>query len=544
VNSPHCTQAGSAPAPERFATSSAEFERGLLATMVARRASVLDDPADRELLWFIHYLSHQKGGLKALVDVLLCKFSARIRTAGMLRIGKRSGQHYSPDEVRRIRREMPADDALDFRLRGEVRERGRWVQVQDSSREAVRKMNDELATLGCGRIGGAGAQDAELAKQPATYGVEQFLEACRAAALRETDGLEDSLSKLCLDPGTEIADGQPWYFPRLVSTLREYQEQWIAENSSGVVITEIGRKVRETLDYTLQSCSLTLVEGDSRTGKTFAARHWTDQHPGRARFVEVPPGNDDTGFFRALARGLGLGSLVNNKAVDIRERVESVLLTGDILLCLDEGHRLWPQVNIRFGFPKRIEWLMSMVNQGVPTCVVATPQFIGALKASDQKSGWNSAQLQGRLGHRESLPKELSIEDLIAVARSCLPEADALSLRALAAYARKSARCLAAIEAISKRARYVAGVAGRDAASTEDIRRAMRESVIPSDSKLVLALEPARAGKPRTNAPAATPQNNGDPPAGRGPALTIPDRNTPPSAPPTRNSQPQPFIQA
>jgi hypothetical protein len=260
------------------------------------------------------------------------------------------------------------------------------------------------------------------------------------------------------------------------------------------VVTSLGHKIRDTLDYTLASRSLTLVEGDARIGKSFAARTWCEQHPGQARFIEVPPGNNEVGFFRALARGLGLGNFTQYKSVEIRERVESVVLTGDLLLCLDEAHRLWPQTGFRYGFPARINWLMAMANQDVPICMVSTPQFIGRLKATETNTGWNSAQLMGRLGHYEPLPRDLSSEDLIAVAKVLLPEADARSLRALAAYARTSARYLAAIDAITKRARYIAGRAGRKEATTDDVRRAMQESVIPADSKLVLALE--SAGKP------------------------------------------------
>ena len=205
-------------------------------------------------------------------------------------------------------------------------------------------------------------------------------------------------------------------------------------------------------------------------------------------------GNDDSGFFRALARGLGLGNFVKYKAVEMRDRVESVLLTGDILLCLDEGHRLWPQTDLRYGIPKRVNWIMSMANHGVPICLISTPQFLTTLKAKEESPGWNSAQFQGRLAHYDPLPRELSLADLISVARAQLPEAGAQTLRALAAYARTSARYLAAIETISKRARFIAGRAGRHIAETGDVRRAMQESVIPADSKLVLALSADHTG--------------------------------------------------
>jgi hypothetical protein len=243
------------------------------------------------------------------------------------------------------------------------------------------------------------------------------------------------------------------------------------------------------------------MEGEARTGKSFAAHAWCEQHPGVARFVEVPPSNDDSGFFRALARGLGLGNFLKYKVCDIRERVESVLLTGDLILVLDEAQRLWPQRNLRRCFPGRIVWIMAMANHGVPIAMVSTPQFLTTQRAVE-KSGWNSAQLTGRIKHYEPLPLDLAQADLMAVAKSVLPEADSQVLRALAIYARSSARYLAAIDSISTRARYLAMKDGRSAATTADVKKAMQESVIPADNKLHIALELGRKSERDETGPA------------------------------------------
>jgi hypothetical protein len=124
-------------------------------------------------------------------------------------------------------------------------------------------------------------------------------------------------------------------------------------------------------------------------------------------------------------------------------------------------------------------------------CLVATPQFIQSQIAMG-KNGWNSAQFIGRLADYKRLPGEVGIEDLMAVASSVLPQEDTVTIRAMAAYARTSARCLAAIDSIAARARYHANRAGREHATTEDVRKAMQESVIPSDTMLVRTLEQGR----------------------------------------------------
>ncbi|HEV2331190.1 MAG TPA: AAA family ATPase [Verrucomicrobiae bacterium] len=493
----------------RFA-SSPEFERGLLGNLVAKRASMLDNKADRELIWFLQYLSHQEGGLAAVATELLSKYPQRIGTAAMLTIGKAATKNYSADEVRSVRSDLPRVFRRDFRLRGETRREfsrllcmaDRLAGESEISREAMALADYSMEEISRREEERAAKRTAEqvrdreeAAKYPATYPVSTFVGLCRNVAEGNAGSecadlpLEKELSALCLDPAWDLAAGGPWYFVGLVHVLRDYYRQWILTKGKDIVVTELGVRVCETLDYTLYSKSMTLIEGDARTGKTFSARSWCEQHPGQARFVEVPTGNDDKTFFRAIARGLGLGNFQQYKALEIRERVECVLLTGDILLCLDEGHRLWPEVNLTRGFPKRINWVMSMANQSVPICIISTPQFVERQLAARQFAGWNDAQFIGRLGHRERLPSELSLKDLIAVAKSVLPEGDDKTLRALAAYARTSARYLAAIDAIVKRARYVAGRAGHADVTTEDVRRAMSEAVIPSDTMLVRALE-------------------------------------------------------
>jgi hypothetical protein len=428
----------------RFA-SSPEFERGLIANLVARRASVLDAADDRDLVWFIHYLSHQAGGLSSAVKDFVSKYAGCIPEAAMRELGEKKD---------------PKTAAMDALL--------------------------QLAGF-------------DSANPLETLAPAEFLQRCRDNA---ADNIERVLCELCLDPKSSLTKG-PDYFPGLIQALREYKEQYIAAKAAGAHTTALGQKVFDVLDYTAYCRGLTLMQGEARLGKSHAARAWCEQHPGLARFVEVPSGNDDVTFFRDMARGLGLGNFPNYKVVQIRERVESVLLSKDIVLVFDEAQRLWPQTNFREGYPKRIVWIMAMANAGVPIAMVSTPQFFVTQKLVERK-GWNTAQLTGRISHYESLPAVLSPDDLMAVAKTILPEADEQCLRALAVYARSSARYLAAIDSISKRARYIAMRDNRATATTGDVRKAMQESVIPADTKLHSALD-VGCGKARKMVSGALP---------------------------------------
>ena len=499
--------------------SSPEFERGLLANLVAKRVSILDDKADRELIWFLQYLSHQEGGMAAVAAALLSQYPNRIGTRAMVEIGKGASKTYSADEVLRIRKDLPSDlrRRLSPRLRGETNQnyayRALMVAENEPSHDFNRDNLGRLAQL---------AEEVELdreqaAKRPNSCLAAVFLDLCRRAAERgfdyqttpdspTSDSLEKELCRLCLNPGWNMIGGGPWYFACLVPVLRDFHKHWIESKSATVVVTALGKKVCDTLDYTLYSRSLSLIEGTARTGKTFAARTWCFQHPGVARFVEVPPSNDESSFFRALARGLGIGSSLQYKLGELRERVESVLLTGDLLLVLDEAHRLWPQMNLRYCFPKRINWVMAMANAGVPICMISTPQFIEWQKAAEEKGGWNSAQLTGRIGHYELLPASLDVADLMAVGKAVLPEAGKYIWRVLAGYARSSARYLAAVDSIAKRSKYIAQRAGRTQCNADDVHTAMKESVVPSDARLVRTLENVRKSKSGRRATLPVPE--------------------------------------
>jgi len=447
--------------------SSPDFERGLIANLVAKRAALLDDKADRELIWFIQYMSHQEGGIAALAKDIMAKYPERIQTSHMAELKLKRGKICARDEVKIIREDFP--NPVAYSLKGE----------------------DAYGILYPGPDGKIRPDP-----YPNSYPASDFFNCCAEAAAQN---LHNELSETCLNPARDLNAGQPWYFPTLIQTLREYKANFIQQKSEGVVVTSLGAKVFEVLDYTHYSRGLTLMEGNARTGKSFAAKAWCARNPGKARFVEVATGNDDASFYRDIARGLGLGNFLNYKVVQIRERVESVLLTGDIVLVLDEAQRLWPQRNLRECYPGRIVWVMTMANAGVPISCVSTPQFINAQKLME-KSGWNSAQLTGRIAHYESLPVELSNDDLMAVARVVMPHATATVLTALSAYARSSARYLAAVDTIATRASFIASRAGRPHSSPADVREAMRQTVIPSDKRLQSTLSTAAPARARRSA--------------------------------------------
>jgi hypothetical protein len=287
----------------------------------------------------------------------------------------------------------------------------------------------------------------------------------------------------CLDPRAALSESQ-------LSQLIEARQEFIRSASANKVQTTIGKRISKALEYTRSANVLTLIDGPSRIGKSFAARSWCEQSAGAARYVEVASSTDETAFLHRIAKALGVSSNLNSKAMELRARVEDVLQTGGIMLVLDEAHYLWPQGRLKTcTAPHRVNWInTALANFGVPVALITTPQFYTVQRNVERLTGWNSDQFIGRVGHVERLPERLEQSDLMAVAAALIPGITETAAKKLALYAEISRKHLASIDEIAKRAKWIARESGRDLAGAEDVNRAIKEGVIPSDSALAVSL--------------------------------------------------------
>jgi hypothetical protein len=486
------TRHASAGAPlhqERF-MSSTEYERGLMANIVARRCEVLDDASHRALIWFLQLLSHQDGGLESVASELVNRWPDRVATEAMVDMGVKRGRRYGMDDIRTLVESADhsarcSEDKCMYRFSSAFPLKGDLNSYGDV---------DETYATSC-------------------TGNDLF-EKCQQIAGNE---LGEHLNRLCLDPATRFP-ARLWYFHGLHESLVDYMAAWIQERRAGRVVTEIGREINDTLDFCLETGSMVLIDGLARTGKTHAVKSWCEQHPGQARYIQVPSTNDDIAFFRAIARGLGLSMGMSFKAQQLRERIEDTLQRSRLMVVFDEAHYCLPQRNTREALPSRLNWIMTAcVNYGVPVALVTTPQFMRAQKRVEQKTAWTAEQFVGRIGCYKALPDSLSKRDLAAVARFQLPEGDDETIALLTKYAAGSSKYLAGIEAVVTRARFFSRRAGRDNVTASDIVRALEESVIPSNNALSTAL--ADAGRSRRQRretrPSEAVQGAGSPLAGQ-----------------------------
>jgi hypothetical protein len=461
---------------ERYC-SSAEYDRGLLCNLVTKRCGLLS-AEDRELVYFLQMLSWEEGGLEKLVTDLISGFPERVASPQMQTLGNKPGQIYRADQVKAVRAQLGGWS--EFLLRGETLSDGLLGADEDLVNY------DRMARAAVSR-----ERKEESEKHPLSYPAVKFWDYCQEHA---SGSLKSHLEEICLDPCAKVANGKPWYFPNLIATLREYRQQWIAARVSGHVVTEVSKRVFETLDFSLEERCLTVVEGIERIGKTFAARKWCDMHPGLVRYVEVPASTDDISFFRAIASALGVSINLNSKAHELRSRVEAVLYAGHLMLVFDESHRLWPRSRYREAMPYRVEWVSQLVNRKIPVSLVTTPQFFESQKALKRRIDWRDGQFTGRIAHYEPLPQSLSREDLLALTKFYLPGGDEETFARMVDYAESSAKYIAAIQSIVSRARFIARRQNRPELLKRDIKEAMR-NVYPSDTALTRALRVDRPGK-------------------------------------------------
>jgi hypothetical protein len=323
---------------------------------------------------------------------------------------------------------------------------------------------------------------------------------CQNAAREELAGY---LAEICRDEGPFLPP--PW-LPDLAECLNAMIGDSDSVGSRPSAETAVSRAIRSSLDFTHRQRCLSVVWGGARIGKTHSSRAWVERHVGVARFVEVPSSNDILTLLRSVAAALGIVGGERLPRCELRAKIFETLRDGGPTLVLDEAHRMWPDIRQDRGLPRRVEWLMEVVNMGTPVALVALPDFWTRM-AQTAKTGWRSEQFIGRVKQEVELPA-LTTHDFRSVTKTLLPEANARGIDVIATYAELSNRGLGGIERVVLRAKYIAQQSGRQNVSFNDVESAFKESVAPSETALKAALSKGEAkaggrGKQRSATAAA-----------------------------------------
>lgn len=489
---------------ERYASAPA-FNDSLKASAVARKCRLLSNPAHREVCLFLQYSSMQPGGLAALATDFLNRYGNRIGSPAMRKHATR--KTFNAAVVRAVRDELNSED---FPIKGEtdaIDLFGRRVEAvrrqarEDSyDSEYVAEYVAECVAAETAR------QEKEAARFPNSYPAQAFIDYCMDSAEERIEGW---LTDFCLNPETRLTNPPHW-FHELEQSLCSYMNDCRANVLAGKVVTSIGEQINDALEYAWSEKCMVHISGIARMGKTFQVREWCAAHPGRVRYVQVPSGNDDISFLRAIARALGTAAGSAMKTTQIKRQIEDTIQDAGIMLVFDEGHYLFPQYKDVRSSPRRISWLLTeVVNKGIPVALVTTPQFDTSQKAIVNGSGWASEQLDGRIAFRLNLPTTLPDGDLAAIARSYLPEAEKKVVDGLCIYAKASGKYLFGVESVAKRSRFLAKKAGRSTPGTAELKAAMMEvdptiaKIKPKKEREEVVRKPPAKAKKRVCRPAA-----------------------------------------
>ncbi len=468
---------------ERY-MASAEFAelRGVSGTAVAARAAILDDPEKRQLLWWLQAKSLEPGGLKQIARDLLDQYPDRLGTRTMHELGIKPGKVFKGEALRKIRRQLGAfvPSPLDI--------------LEDNIADPFNEKTGEHLT------------------------VDELLKKCRFEAESDykNSSLEQYLYDLCVNPRRpllpnlegdefkrykdrlrdsfeEIPDyeilgpGVP-YFRDVVGALLDYQLRQRDAVLKNFVLTAIGQKVWETLDFALKTGRMVVVEGWEGRGKTEAARAWVRIHQGVAKFVSLKGVTNKTIFFREIAKALGIASSYHRKSVEMQAHVEDVLTRSRLMLVLDEFHFAFPGGPRVSSRPEIIDWIdTALCNQRVPVGCITTPQIITCVKRAEAQAGWNWRQFRRRVGRWVPLPDLNTKPDLEAVAQSLMPGISRAGIKLAVGYAQLSlhgapSRDVSGLGDVATEARLLAENDGRAGVTFEDVDRAITEHLVPSDT--------------------------------------------------------------
>jgi energy-coupling factor transporter ATP-binding protein EcfA2 len=466
--------------------SALEFEelRGLNGIVVAFKAAMLDEPKKKQLLYFLQALSLREGGIKRIARELLEMFPERIGTPTMIKIGCRPCKRLTQAERDEIDEELHhTDTCWDLLHREGDPEREHCQSTATDFCEECRSLADSNLDEFIERL----CCDPKLAVTNDPHETCRYREIVRIV-------LEDAGRGEEAPAGLEAMGLR--YFQDVLGALFEYQKRCENQVRENFVETSIGRVVFEALDYALETGRSALVEGDSGIGKTTAIKAWCGLHLGQARHVQLKGITHRTGFFREVARALGIARGGGFSSSKVQMRVEQFLQRTKMMLVFDEGQYLLPSGNRVSTPPELINWLnTACYNEGVPFVISATSEFRDRRAIVEKNTTWQSEQLRRRIRRFFVLPAVPTKDDLRSVACKLLPAVSREAIDYVVGYSLASKGFFQAITNAIEDARLIATRAGRAEIKFSDLKAAIQNWRSPSDAALQRVFENRPKGR-------------------------------------------------
>lgn len=173
--------------------------------------------------------------------------------------------------------------------------------------------------------------------------------------------------------------------------------------------------IHSGLDYAQANNSITMVIGDSRRGKTEAAKLWRDEHNhGRSVYVVAPPIGGTKAFLRRIAVAVGV-----NKDASVANMYDAICrsFNRNRILIIDEAHRMLPSDSR--GTPINLEILRDLHDDThCALALIATARFDDSMK----KAEYMYEQVLGRIGMPIRLKKQVYAKDIRPIVEQYIPK--------------------------------------------------------------------------------------------------------------------------
>lgn len=202
---------------------------------------------------------------------------------------------------------------------------------------------------------------------------------------------------------------------RAIDSYRKLTEDRGTIQKNAFAENGIYQLIDAALNYALANNSITLIVGESRTGKSTCTHVWKERNNhGRSVFVTAPPYGGTKIFLRAIAQAVGV-----NPSQPIPQMIAAIYraFNSNRILIIDEAHRLLP--GDRRTNPVNVEIVRDI--HDITHCAlafIATERFAAELR----KSEYMFEQVLGRIGMPIRLPKQLRKKDVMPILTQYIPE--------------------------------------------------------------------------------------------------------------------------
>ncbi|MDX1951483.1 MAG: AAA family ATPase [Verrucomicrobiota bacterium] len=215
------------------------------------------------------------------------------------------------------------------------------------------------------------------------------------------------------------------------------------------VHNSITKLIFSGLSYAMANNSITMIIGESRMGKTTAAKQWRDENNhGRSVFITAPAFGGTKGMLRDIAQAVGVGR--NSSVPQMHESILRAFNQNRILI-VDEAHRLMP--GDARSIPVNLEILRDIHDRtGAALALMATARFDSQLR----KGEYQFEQLLGRIGMPIRLPRAIRKSDIAPLIEQYVKKPSAVLIEACHGIANQLGRLGILVETLKVASRMAA----------------------------------------------------------------------------------------